>query len=413
MWVKRCVMLRLKWTWQRASLLCPTFHRLAAAAVTLAVSGCSADVARFNSPMFGLTESPARSPAAPLPREGMRTAAPGSYAESAGYDYPAGGRSGDAAAAPTGPRTYDQAPAQPPASYPQASNQPTPSQSAFSQPASYKPQHHEPAPLRQASQPLPYRTAPAQAPIGPTAHSAPAAGPVQTAASEPPPMRTPASSPVASSAAAGGDAIEVQQGDTIYGLAQRHRVSISELMSTNGLRNPNLHPGQKLMLPARASRASVAQASRPLPKAEPTPSASPAPAPLPVRPSPAVAPEAVAEAEGSYTVKNGDSPYAVAGRHKGPLAELQRLNGISDPTRVKPGTILKIPSAGARTAVAAVAPMTAPSPAPAPTVAPAPTPAPITPPTGTTQLSPKPVIINAPPPVQSSKVGGLRQSRNG
>ncbi len=223
-------------------------------------------------------------------------------------------------------------------------------------------------------------------------------------------MRTPASSPVASSAAAGGDAIEVQQGDTIYGLAQRHRVSISELMSTNGLRNPNLHPGQKLMLPARASRASVAQASRPLPKAEPTPSASPAPAPLPVRPSPAVAPEAVAEAEGSYTVKNGDSLYAVAVRHKVPLAELQRLNGISDPTRVKPGTILKIPSAGARTAVAAVAPMTAPSPAPAPTVAPAPAPAPMTLSTGTTQLSPKPVIINAPPAVQSSKVGALGQS---
>ena len=46
-----------------------------------------------------------------------------------------------------------------------------------------------------------------------------------------------------------GDMIEVQPGDTLYGLSRRHRVGVAELMQVNSLTNPNLQPGQKLYLP--------------------------------------------------------------------------------------------------------------------------------------------------------------------
>lgn len=57
--------------------------------------------------------------------------------------------------------------------------------------------------------------------------------------------------------------IEVQPGDTLYGLSRRHQVSLTELTSLNGLSNPNLKPGQKLYLPAAGAssdRSSVAAA---------------------------------------------------------------------------------------------------------------------------------------------------------
>lgn len=44
--------------------------------------------------------------------------------------------------------------------------------------------------------------------------------------------------------------IEVQPGDTLYGLSRRHGVSISALMETNRLKSLTLVPGQVLRLPA-------------------------------------------------------------------------------------------------------------------------------------------------------------------
>ena len=46
-----------------------------------------------------------------------------------------------------------------------------------------------------------------------------------------------------------GGSIVVAKGDTLYGLALRHRVPVSALMSANGLKGANIVPGQRLVIP--------------------------------------------------------------------------------------------------------------------------------------------------------------------
>lgn len=203
--------------------------------------------------------------------------------------------------------------------------------------------------------------------------------------------------PVAAAPAGRGETIEVQQGDTLYAISKRYRVSISELMSVNALSTPAIKPGQRLTIPSGGKRAvaRTAAATRPV--------EAPAPAPVTAAPQaprmtaaqpPATAP---VEGNGSYTVMAGDSLYAIARRHKVKLAELQAANGITDPTKVRPGTVLKIPSDGAGAARQAVA--ARPQPArPAPAAAPAPAPLSAQQPAPFARTGVKsPTIINASP----------------
>ena len=134
--------------------------------------------------------------------------------------------------------------------------------------------------------------------------------------------------------------IEVQPGDTLYGLSRRHHVSVAELSTLNNLSNPNLHPGQKLYLPAAdgggyTPRSSAAAASAAVEAARP--------APIPLAQA---APETTARYDGTYTVKPGDSLYSIARSNSVKFSELQQVNGISDPRRVKPGMVLRIPGSG-------------------------------------------------------------------
>jgi murein DD-endopeptidase MepM/ murein hydrolase activator NlpD len=156
--------------------------------------------------------------------------------------------------------------------------------------------------------------------------------------------------------------IEVQPGDTLYGLSRRNHVSLTELTSLNGLDNPNLKPGQKLYLPAGSSpspRSSAAAASAAVE------AATPASVPLAQ-----ASPDVVAHYGASYTVKQGDSLYGIARSHKVKFSELQQVNGISDPRRVKPGMVLRVPGEGTSEApppVAENAPRTMPAPPVQPT----------------------------------------------
>lgn len=181
--------------------------------------------------------------------------------------------------------------------------------------------------------PIPDRPAPAA-----TSASAPPAKAMAITRQTPPP----AAAPVAS--VARGEQIEVQPGDTLYAIGKRHKVLISDLMAVNELRNPNIKPGQKLYLPGADGRAP--------PKVKPERTA--ALSPQVVTPT-AVAAPAVAAADGgqTYVVKPGDSLYAIAARHKIKVLDLQRANGITDVGKVKPGTVLKLPSGQGAAAVAA------------------------------------------------------------
>ena len=129
-----------------------------------------------------------------------------------------------------------------------------------------------------------------------------------------------------------GESVEVQPGDTLYGLSRRHGVSVAELMEVNGLSNPNLHPGQKLYLPA--GYPAQPAVSRPMTTAS-------------VTPPPSLSPAVKSKYAGTYTVRTGDSVYGIARSYGVQVAELQRANGITDPHSVRVGSVLKVPGAAA------------------------------------------------------------------
>lgn len=70
----------------------------------------------------------------------------------------------------------------------------------------------------------------------------------------------------------------VVPGDTLWGIARRHGVSLSDLVAANGIANPNLiYAGQELVIP---------DAGATPPATPPPPASAPAPAPTPVAPPP-------------------------------------------------------------------------------------------------------------------------------
>ena len=247
----------------------------------LAAAGCSADVTRFDSPYFALTESGTPAPASAPSR---RT--------DAGY-------------------AADNVPA--------PSNYPPPA-----------PQQRNQGPTVAALPPLPDR-GPAPAPyqpLPPPAASAPRpyAAPVAAA---------PQPRPAAVAGAAGKvDTIEVQQGDTLYGIARRHNVTISDLMAANDLKGSALKPGQRLHLPGSAA---TTGAAAPASKSPRQPLARPAPA------TDQTAAAAPSNWTGSYTIKAGDNLYGVARQHHVKADELQRANGITDVRKMQPGMVIKVP----------------------------------------------------------------------
>ncbi|MFA5957847.1 LysM peptidoglycan-binding domain-containing protein [Hyphomicrobium sp.] len=266
------------------------------------MAGCSADVTRFDSSSFALNDPP-ETGSNPVPSESVHTSA---LSDNQSVDastprgpYGAGAKSVQVAALPDADNDRSYAP---------------PQQPAYRQPAYQQP----------AYQAKPFGRTPNVA-------SQERARPLHAV-------------PVAK-----GELIEVQPGDTLYGLSRRHRVSLADLTSVNNLGNPNIHPGQKLYLPAvdgggPSPRSSASAASAAVEAARP--------APVPLAPA---SPDVAARYGASYTVRPGDSLYGIARAHKVRFSELQQVNGISDPRRVKPGMTLRIPGAGANEAPPRVA----------------------------------------------------------
>lgn len=247
--------------------------------------GCSADVGRFDFPGFSLTDNDGSTGSIPRPTVPMRSGGKSLIENDSqladGPDYAPPRESGVRMASLPEPVAPPPAP----------------------------PSVTSPRPVPPAMQPS----------VPPSAHAAP---PLQAAGL---PGRQP-----------DGATIEVQSGDTLYGLAKRHKVPLSELMRVNGLSGPALRPGQKLVLPASETRMKPGYKPRP----------TPAPAAVAQRGAlPSLAPAAQAASwDGSYTVQPGDSLYVIARRHSVRVADLQQVNAIADPRKVRPGTVLKVPA---------------------------------------------------------------------
>lgn len=101
----------------------------------------------------------------------------------------------------------------------------------------------------------------------------------------------------------------VRSGDTLSEIGERYGVSVSKLRSANGLRGNNLRIGQRLVIPATASKVNQAQTVR----------------------------QAT-----TYRVRSGDTLIAIARRHHTTVSALQRANGLKGST-LRVGQELRIP----------------------------------------------------------------------
>lgn len=276
-------------------------------ALTVLVGGCSADVTRFDFPSFGLTGKGNETGSLPSPPESV-----------ARRD-----------------RGYDDTPGTPP---------------------------------RRAGLGDSGRGDPGQpyARPGDRVASAPDYGPPPNAGYNPAQDRNAArryDRPTASRAPAAGESIEVQQGDTLYGIAKRYGVSISALIEVNGLTNgQQIKPGKQLLLPAGVPASRIArEAQREHPReAQRTP--PPAATASLKAAAPAPASSALASKpgwDGRHTMKSGESLYGIARKYNVSLAELQRVNGITSPTSVRAGTVLSVPGGATAEPAAARAPVAA------------------------------------------------------
>ena len=252
-----------------------------------ALAGCSTDVIRLDSPAsFSLndTSSPMTRPSAAMSRSGAGAGSLSAPAQEA-YTPPVPNSGGGVKMA--------------------ALPEPVPATGYQAPPAS----SYAPAPVK------PARAIAAVAPVAPASPSA--------------------------SSGEKGEAIQVKPGDTLFGLSKRYHASVAELMSVNGLSSPNLKPGQTLYLPVGKNAS-----KKPLTRTGQTQTAAAATSPV----APAMAPPSaavLAKYDGTYTVKKGDSLYALAIQMKVPMTELQQVNGIADVRKVRPGAILKVPSSSA------------------------------------------------------------------
>jgi LysM repeat protein len=109
-------------------------------------------------------------------------------------------------------------------------------------------------------------------------------------------------------------------------------------------------PGASSPAPADSSArpsvvpSSAGMAVTPGPPASPAPSFTPRPAPS-ASPSPTTLPPASAAPVGgrTYTVRSGDTLGAIAARFGTSTRALAQLNGIANPSLIRPGQVLKLP----------------------------------------------------------------------
>jgi len=106
----------------------------------------------------------------------------------------------------------------------------------------------------------------------------------------------------------------VVKGDTLSSIAARYGTSYQELAKINGIANPNvIYVGQVLKL----------SGSAPKPTGPPSTSG------------------------GSYTVVKGDTLSGIAQRYGTNYQTLAAINGISNPNRIYPGQVIKLPGGAA------------------------------------------------------------------
>lgn len=166
----------------------------------------------------------------------------------------------------------------------------------------------------------------------------------------------------------------VKAGDSLWGIASRHRVSPGEIIQINRMQNDTVILGQQLLIPVSGgstTQAAYKPSYHPVMPGETSSSiakkykitrealmnANPRfdfsggliPGSRLIIPgkenrAPKAQDRPVASKAGGYTVQVGDSLKAIAIRHGTTTASLASLNGIKDPNKLMVGQRLKLPS---------------------------------------------------------------------
>jgi LysM repeat protein len=129
----------------------------------------------------------------------------------------------------------------------------------------------------------------------------------------------------------------VEAGDTAYAIAQKFGITVEELASANNMTVEEiaaLSVGQKLIIPQRPSEQQPVTTTTPEtgePAATATPETGSTSTP-------------VAGEEGTYTVQEGDIPVTIAEQFGISVEALLEANDITDPTSLKIGQVLVIPT---------------------------------------------------------------------
>ncbi|HUN05405.1 MAG TPA: LysM peptidoglycan-binding domain-containing protein [Aggregatilineales bacterium] len=120
----------------------------------------------------------------------------------------------------------------------------------------------------------------------------------------------------------------VRQGETLFRIALRYNISVSDLAAANGITNPALiYAGQTLRIPGQVAPTATATRTSAPPTATPNATATPVPPPTT-----------------SYTVQRGDTLLKIASRFETTVNALLRLNRISNPNLIFVGQQLQIPA---------------------------------------------------------------------
>lgn len=127
----------------------------------------------------------------------------------------------------------------------------------------------------------------------------------------------PAAKPAAKPAA--GATHVVVRGDTVYGIAKKHRTTVAAIIAANGLKSSAvIYPGQRL----RVSGGSAAPASTPV--------------------APAAKPAAPTAKPTSHKVVAGDTLFAIAKKYATTVAALLGANGLNSGSIIYPGQTLRL-----------------------------------------------------------------------
>ena len=133
-----------------------------------------------------------------------------------------------------------------------------------------------------------------------------------------------ASTPSSSSTVQVGGTYQVRWGDTLSGIARRHRVSLASFMKVNQMSTTSLiTPGMQLSLPSGAT------------------STSPSPA--------ATSPKPSSHSSATHTVRAGDTLSGIASRYRVSLASFIKVNQMSTTSLIMPGMQLSLPSGATET----------------------------------------------------------------